>query len=141
MIMSQLTCLCILQLFPSIKTCGIKAKFSVDCNNIPLYLCEYHGTHFRQTKRTIFSRMNYLLGCSVPVSFDPIQGWISEWGNRRVDLPASFLPDDCWKVIISHLPKSEQYLAKFVCKLSEKNVIDLISLPLYLTISLRWLIM
>ena len=116
--MSQPTCSCLLQRYPrNNQTCGKEAKFSVDCNDTSLYLCKYHSTRYLQGKRTIFSRMNYPLGFCEPVLFDPKQGWIRKWGQYKVDPPASFLPDDCWKVIIGHLPKCEQYLAKFVCKL------------------------
>ena len=101
--MAQLRCSCLLQNYPhNDQLCGKEAKFSVDCHDTPLYLCKYHSNSYRQGKPITFSRMNYCLGYPEPVPLDP---------------SASFLPHDCWKIIVSYLPKSEQYLAKFVCKL------------------------
>ncbi len=93
------------------KSCGKDTKFSVDCNDIPLYLCKY-----QQNKRTIFSRINYLLGY-------PNSGW----RHYKVDFSASFLLDDCWKAIIIQL---------LLGQIIGKNGLDSILMP-YILASLN----
>lgn len=122
-VMTQPMCSVLLQRSPrSGQCCGKEAKFSVDCEDTPLYLCKYHSTRYLQGKPVLFCRMNHLLNYGEPVFYDRTQGWSSKWTGNKVAPCARFLPDDCWKVIVKHLPDGEQYLAKFVCKLWHETI-------------------
>ncbi len=110
--MTTPTCSVKLTRFPrNWHKCGKPAITVADGQGLPLYLCKYHTTRCHQGHQLIFFGKDH-----EPMAYDPTQGWINPYMGTRISHPADFLPDDCWKVILNHLPKDDQYLMKFTCK-------------------------